>query len=64
MLPKTTPAGSPGACAPSYIDSFCEYIGISVAQFWAHVHKSINPKLFEVGRDGAIRRRYTVGVGL
>lgn len=52
------------ACAPSYIESFCEYIGISVEHFWTHVHKSVNRELFEVGGDGSIRRRYTVGVGL
>ena len=52
------------ACADSYIESFCEYIGISVSSFWDQVHASVNRNLFIVGADGSIRRRFKVGVGL
>jgi N-acetyl sugar amidotransferase len=52
------------ACAPGYIASFCEYIGISVDEFWAQVHRSVNPELFEIDAAGRICRKYQVGVGL
>ena len=53
-----------GACAPSYIESFCEYIGVSTQYFWQHVRASVNRELFEVVDDGSIRRRFQVGRGL
>ncbi len=53
-----------GACSPAYIDSFCQYINISVAQFWEQVRSSVNRELFEVGADGNIHRRFRVGVGV
>jgi N-acetyl sugar amidotransferase len=52
------------ACAPGYIASFCEYIGISVNEFWTHVHRSVNRELFEVHENGRVTRKYQVGVGL
>lgn len=52
------------ACAPSYIESFCEYIDISVDRFWEQVRASVNSRLFEIRPDGTIRRRFRVGVGL
>ena len=52
------------ACAPSYIESFCEYIGTTPDSFWRHVRASVNRELFEVAGDGSIRRRFKVGVGL
>jgi N-acetyl sugar amidotransferase len=52
------------ACAPGYIASFCEYIGIDVKEFWAQVHRSVNRELFDVMGDGRIVRRFKVGVGL
>jgi len=52
------------ACSPEYIDSFCNYIGISVVNFWQRVHASVNRELFEVHADGRISRRFKVGVGL
>jgi hypothetical protein len=52
------------ACADSYIESFCEYIGLTVDAFWEHVHRSLNRTLFDLDADGTIRRRYKVGVGL
>lgn len=53
-----------GSCAPKYIESFCEYIDISVEQFWKQVHTSVNRDLFKIERDGTISRRFKVGVGL
>ncbi len=53
-----------GCCAPNYIESFSEYIGVSVDGFWDQVHRSVNRDLFQVGNDGTITRRFTVGVGL
>jgi hypothetical protein len=52
------------ACAPGYIQSFSDYIGISVDEFWAHVRASVNRTLFDVQPDGRITRKYEVGVGL
>lgn len=53
-----------GACAPRYVEEFSEYIGITVGQFWEQVHRSVNPRLFEVRPDGRIERRFRVGIGL
>jgi N-acetyl sugar amidotransferase len=52
------------SCAPQYIASFCEFIDISVEQFWSQVHAAVNRELFSVHVDGSIRRRFQVGVGL
>lgn len=52
------------ACSSDYIASFCEYIGISVDEFWAHVRKSVNRNLFDIAADGRITRRFEVGRGL
>jgi N-acetyl sugar amidotransferase len=53
-----------GKCSPRYIRSFCDFIGISESSFWDHVHASTNSELFQIGADGAIRRRFRVGEGL
>lgn len=53
-----------GLCSSAYIDSFCEYIGITAAQFWEQVRTSVNRQLFELGADGSIRRRFEIGRGL
>jgi len=53
-----------GSCAPSYIESFCEFIDISVDDFWKQVRASVNRELFDVHDDGAIVRRFTIGAGL
>jgi uncharacterized protein YutD len=47
-----------------YIKDYCEYLGISVADFWEKVRASANKRLFAIEADGSIRRKYTVGVGL
>ena len=52
------------SCSDSYIDSFCQYIEISVKQFWDQVKGSINPVLFRIGSDGKIYPKFKVGYGL
>ena len=52
------------ACAPSYIEAFSDYIGISVDDFWKQVHASVNRQLFDISEDGRITRNYKVGLGL
>lgn len=52
------------ACGANYIENFSNYIGISVSQFWAKVHDSVNRELFDVHADGRITRKFKVGVGL
>jgi N-acetyl sugar amidotransferase len=53
-----------GSCAPSYIESFCDFIEISPDDFWVQVRTSVNRELFDVRSDGSIERRFKVGVGL
>lgn len=53
-----------GSCGESYIESFCNYIGITVREFWKKVHTSVNRELFDILEDGSIRRRFKVGEGL
>ena len=53
-----------GCCGPQYVASFCDYIGISVEQFWQQVHANLNRELFDLSADGTITRRFQVGVGL
>lgn len=52
------------ACSPEYISQFCDYIDISVDDFWSQVHRSMNKDLFDLGSDGKITRKFTVGVGI
>lgn len=52
------------SCGANYVHSFCDYVGISVENFWAQVHSSVNPELFEIRPDGSIAPRFKVGVGL
>lgn len=52
------------ACAPAYIQSFCEFIGIDVEQFWTQVRANTNRELFDVRQDGTITPLFTVGLGL
>ena len=52
------------ACSPEYIAGFCDYIGITVPQFWDQVYSSVNRDLFDVDGSGRITRRFQVGVGL
>lgn len=47
-----------------YIKDYCDYLAISVDDFWEKVRTSANKTLFSVENDGSIRRKFTVGVGL
>lgn len=47
-----------------YIKDYCDYLGISVADFWEKVKASVNKTLFSVETDGSIRPKFKVGVGL
>ena len=53
-----------GSCGSHYIESFCEYINISVQDFWQQVHANLNRDLFNISGDGKIIPRFHVGVGL
>jgi N-acetyl sugar amidotransferase len=53
-----------GSCSSSYIESFCDYINISVDDFWLQVKSSVNRELFNVRNDGVIERRFKIGEGL
>ena len=44
--------------------SFCEYIGISLDQFWQQVHANLNRDLFDLAPNGTITPRFRVGEGL
>src|SRR6202008_4312313 len=48
------------ACSDEYIESFCSYIDMPVADFWAHVQRSLNRELFALAADGSIERRFRV----
>ncbi len=52
------------ACSDKYIESFCNYIGISPQFFWERVHTSLNRELFTLVGNGRIQRKFKVGVGL
>lgn len=52
------------ACSDEYVESFCQYIGISQQHFWDKVHSSLNRELFDLDARGRITRKFTVGVGL
>lgn len=51
-------------CGDHYISSFCDFIEITVEQFWDKVYASVNRDLFTVKSDGSIKRKFKVGVGL
>ncbi|MBM9577328.1 N-acetyl sugar amidotransferase [Leptospira sp. 201903070] len=55
-----------GACSSKYIEGFCEYIDITVGQFWETVISNVNRNLFEVNAPSFqnIHRKYKVGIGL
>ena len=53
-----------GRCSSRYIASFCDYLEITVDEFWSHVHKCINRDLFHINDDGSIHRLFQVGVNI
>lgn len=52
------------SCSDYYVQSFCEYIGISVNKFWSQVRSSVNQDLFEIKKNGTIQKKFVVGKGL
>lgn len=52
------------ACGANYIESFSDYIGITVPQFWEKVRISLNRSLFDIQPDGRIVRKFKVGAGI
>ncbi|MAC46819.1 MAG: LPS biosynthesis protein [Oceanospirillum sp.] len=57
-------AKSDGVCSDRIIDSYCEYIGITLDEFWAEVNKITNPDIFEVCHGERPRPKFQIGVGL
>ncbi|SEG17887.1 N-acetyl sugar amidotransferase [Flavobacterium urumqiense] len=53
-----------GNCSPKYIRSFCDYIEITIDQFWEHVDKSVNKDLFYKDSYGKWIPKFNVGIGL
>ena len=53
-----------GCCSEEYIQSFCDYLGISESFFWDKVHKSMNKKLFELKPNGEISKKFEIGIGM
>jgi N-acetyl sugar amidotransferase len=53
-----------GNCSPKYIKSFCDYIEITVDQFWEQVDKSVNKDLFYKDSYGKWIPKFNVGIGL
>lgn len=53
-----------GKCAEKYIQSFSNYIGITVEEFWQQVDKSVNTELFHKLGPGNYEPKFKVGVGL
>jgi N-acetyl sugar amidotransferase len=53
-----------GTCSEKYIESFSQYIGITVREFWEQVDKSVNTDLFIKEGLGKYRPKFKVGVGL
>ncbi len=49
---------------PKYIKNYCDYLAISVDDFWKKVKDSTNKSLFDLNEDGSIRRKFKVGVGI
>ena len=52
------------ACSNEYIESFCNYIQISKAEFWDKVYESVNPILFNINSNGRIEPKFKVGTGI
>lgn len=53
-----------GAHDPDYIQNYCEYLEISVDEFWLTVAGSVDRQLFEIAGPRDFRRKFRVGVGL
>jgi len=52
------------SCSDKYIKTFCDYIDITIEQFWKQVRENVNSDLFTVCSDGKIKKKFKVGMGL
>jgi N-acetyl sugar amidotransferase len=50
-----------GACADKYIESFSEFIGVSVAEFWRTVRRFTSTDYFDVSGSGRPKPLFKVG---
>lgn len=50
-----------GLCGRKYIESFCDYVDISLETFWDTVSRSVNRELFDRDADGTWVRRFQIG---
>ena len=46
------------------VDRFCEFIGVSVTDFWKTMDKWYNTDLFQQDKDGVWHPKFKVGIGL
>ncbi len=53
-----------GKCGDIYLNDFCNYIDISVEEFWKVVEKYVNKDLFIKNSFGEWKPRFVVGYGL
>ena len=53
-----------GKCSDVYIESFCDYIKISVQEFWKIVRQNVNKQLFDIKENSEIEPKFRVGFGL
>ncbi len=53
-----------GKCSLEYIKSFCNYLGITLEEFWKQIDKSVNSELFTKKGLGDYLPNFKVGVGL
>jgi hypothetical protein len=51
------------ACAHEYIESFCQYIGLTEEEFWRTVRNFSHPKLFDWS-SGRPVKKFQVGFGI
>jgi len=50
-----------GKCSPKYIQSFCDYIGITVKEFWEIVDKGVNRNLFQKNNKSEWEPTFEIG---
>lgn len=53
-----------GKCADEYIESFCRYIDLPLADFWALIEKYVNKNLFDKTGKNTWTPKFEVGTGL
>lgn len=51
-----------GVCSDRIIESFCEYVGIKVDQFWFIAHQWVNQELFEIQSNARPLPKFQVGI--